>query len=221
MEKKIDVAEVIESQVEKKRFGRKAKEASSSIKDDHYKKTGNIKVIKDDKVSVATIDSKRVAEMSEIEIQGEIFYAKDIILQSPYYNYYKEKILRKKHLIFLFFFDFCNRNKSRTAELLGISRQNFYNWEKENKDFKNLMRDKADIALIDRAEEVLRDHLEDNSFKAAEFVLKTKGGYNEKKEVENKTEVSVVGFAFKPMEAPKDPKEAEAIEHDVLDAEVE
>ena len=216
----ISERDIIENKISSKKLKNKAQELSQKIGKGNRKNNALKKIIKDDNTSIAKIDTKRISEMNTIEIQGETFYAEEIIRTSPYYNYYKEKVFRRKHLIFLFFYDFCHRNKSRTAELLGISRQNFYNWEEENKDFKRIMREKSELYLVDRAEEVLLDHLEDNNFKAAEFVLKTKGGYTEKKEIDTKTEISVVGFSFKPMEKPAEVKAiAYNDEEDIIDVE--
>ena len=68
---------------------------------------------------------------------------------------------------------------------VGIGRTTFYNYYKEDKDFKSQVDDIANMSL-DFAESKLLEQIKDNSTAATIFYLKTKGkkrGYVERQEI--------------------------------------
>lgn len=70
----------------------------------------------------------------------------------------------------------------------GIGRTTFYQWMKDDSEFKKLVEDIKDIAL-DFAESQLHKQIGDGSTAATIFYLKTKGknrGYVERQEIEVK-----------------------------------
>ena len=82
---------------------------------------------------------------------------------------------------------------------VGIGRTQFYQWMKDDEDFKNQVDDIQNIAL-DFAESQLHKQIRDSNTSATIFYLKTKGkhrGYVERQEIQtdgfpNKIQVEVI-----------------------------
>ena len=77
---------------------------------------------------------------------------------------------------------------------VGIGRTTFYDWIKEDPEFKKKVKDINDIAL-DFAESSLHKQIKDGNTAATIFYLKTKGkkrGYVERQEIENTGEPQIV-----------------------------
>lgn len=77
---------------------------------------------------------------------------------------------------------------------VGIGRTSFYDWMKEDSEFKKKVEDINDIAL-DFAESSLHKQIKDGNTTATIFYLKTKGkrrGYVERQEIENTGEPQIV-----------------------------
>ena len=78
-------------------------------------------------------------------------------------------------------------NVSLTCEELGISRQTFYRWKDESKEFKKAVKD-VEEGLIDFVESKLMKNIKEGKETSMIFFLKTKGkdrGYIEKTEIKH------------------------------------
>lgn len=72
------------------------------------------------------------------------------------------------------------------CKIVGVGRTTYYEWYKNDKEFKKAADELKDVAL-DFAESQLHKQISDNSTAATIFYLKTKGkkrGYVERQEVE-------------------------------------
>ena len=80
---------------------------------------------------------------------------------------------------------------------VGVGRTQFYNWLKEDQDFKDQVNDVDNIA-IDFAESQLHKQIKDGSAAATIFYLKTKGkkrGYVERQEISHEFESGDITFS--------------------------
>jgi len=71
------------------------------------------------------------------------------------------------------------------CKIAGVGRTTYYEWYKEDQDFRNKVDDLQNVAL-DFAESQLHKQIADNSTSATIFYLKTKGkkrGYVERQEI--------------------------------------
>jgi len=76
---------------------------------------------------------------------------------------------------------------------VNIARSTFYEWLKDDPEFKKAVDDIGDIAL-DFAESKLHNQISDSNTAATIFYLKTKGkkrGYIEKQEIEHQGGISI------------------------------
>ena len=80
-------------------------------------------------------------------------------------------------------------NVSKACDAVGISRTTFYNWCKDDNDFKE-QAENIDEYVVDFVEHELKRQIKEGSTAATIFYLKTKGkhrGYVEKQEVDHTT----------------------------------
>lgn len=80
-------------------------------------------------------------------------------------------------------------NVSKACDAVGISRTTFYNWCKDDPEFKEHA-ENIDEYVVDFVEHALKKQIQEGSTAATIFYLKTKGkhrGYIEKQEVDHTT----------------------------------
>ena len=93
------------------------------------------------------------------------------------------KNIKQKDIIDVFRKKGCNI--SATCNALGISRQTYYNWLKNDEDLKIEIEDSKE-AVLDNVESKLLSAINDGNITAIIFYLKTKGkhrGYIERNEI--------------------------------------
>ncbi len=100
----------------------------------------------------------------------------------------------KKKAEFLEEFSKKANNVSATCKAIGIERPTFYNWLKNDVDFR-LKVENAEEGDIDMAESALKKQILGGNITAIIFYLKTKGksrGYVERQEITGKDGVDIV-----------------------------
>jgi 20S proteasome alpha/beta subunit len=100
----------------------------------------------------------------------------------------------KKKAEFLEEFSKKANNVSATCKAIGIERPTFYNWLKDDVDFR-LKVENAEEGDIDMAESALKKQILGGNITAIIFYLKTKGksrGYVERQEITGKDGVDIV-----------------------------
>ena len=100
----------------------------------------------------------------------------------------------KKKVEFLEEFSKKANNVSATCKAIGIERPTFYNWLKDDVDFR-LKVENAEEGDIDMAESALKKQILGGNITAIIFYLKTKGksrGYVERQEITGKDGVDIV-----------------------------
>ncbi|MBN8573935.1 MAG: hypothetical protein J0M05_08480 [Candidatus Kapabacteria bacterium] len=104
----------------------------------------------------------------------------------------QERIAAKKKL-FLEVLKKKAGNVSLACDAVGITRQTFYEWKKDDVDFVNGVDDVQEY-LLDYSESKLMEKISEGSETSIIFHLKTKGksrGYTEKTEVQHSGEIIV------------------------------
>ena len=86
------------------------------------------------------------------------------------------------------------------CKIVGISRQTFYSYLKEDKDFAKAVKE-IDNVVLDFAESQLHKQIKDNNTSSTIFYLKTKGknrGYVERQEITGKEgePIQITGFTY-------------------------
>jgi 20S proteasome alpha/beta subunit len=100
----------------------------------------------------------------------------------------------KKKAEFIEEFSKKANNVSATCKAIGIERPTFYNWLKDDVDFR-LKVENAEEGDIDMAESALKKQILGGNITAIIFYLKTKGksrGYVERQEITGKDGVDIV-----------------------------
>lgn len=95
----------------------------------------------------------------------------------------KHKAQHKQFIQAFIDYDF---NITNACQVIGISRQTFYNWLDKVDDFSRLL-DEGREQAIDMVESALMKQIEQGDTRAIIFFLKTKGknrGYSEKTEID-------------------------------------
>lgn len=84
-------------------------------------------------------------------------------------------------------------NISQACQIVKMSRQVYYNWKKEDKEFAEALNSvEPEEVFIDFAENALTQRIQKGDTTAIIFALKTKGkkrGYVEKQEINQKTTI--------------------------------
>jgi len=110
--------------------------------------------------------------------------------------------------IFLIALEAKNGNITHACQAVGIVRQTYYNWLQLDEDFDakvQAMKIQKVEELVDESQDVIREHVVlRRDRQAAQFVLKHKGGYNEKINVQINN-----GQAFRGLEYPDEPETTE------------
>lgn len=103
-------------------------------------------------------------------------------------NFYKMEA-KKKSFIEQLHRSFGNISKASNA--CGISRQTYYEWLKNDEEFKMHV-ENIDEYILDRVEESLHDQIQNGNTTATIFFLKTKGkkrGYFESIDINSQVEI--------------------------------
>lgn len=110
--------------------------------------------------------------------------------------------------IFLIALEAKNGNITHACAAVGIVRQTYYNWLAVDEDFDmkvQALKIQSVEELVDESNDVIREHVvQRRDRQAAQFVLKHKGGYNEKINVQINS-----GQNFRGLEYPDEPQSLE------------